>query len=363
MDRLPALIEAAAGVVGEPDLERVLDRLVTEAAHATGARYGALGVLGEHGVLAEFRHTGLTHEEAARIGPLPTGHGVLGTVIRERRTIVVDDIANHPDSYGFPPNHPPMGSFLGVPVSAGGKAFGNLYLTEKREGFTNEDVALVEALSRIAGSAVNTARLQKRLRGLAVVEDRERIARDLHDSVIQDLFAVGLGLQGIAERVQDTSAAATLDDAVDRLDDAVETLRAYIFQLKTPPETRPALDERLQELVVRMGSAYPSNVRLELDITDTDDDLEDQILRIVTEALSNALRHSGGTNIDVNVEAGSNRVLIRVSDDGIGFDTSRPTTGMGLANIAARAEKIGGVLKLRSQPGDGSVVEVVAPSK
>jgi len=363
VDRLPVLIEAAAAVVGELDLERVLDRLVTEAAHATGAKYGALGVLGEHGVLAEFRHTGLTEEEAARIGPLPTGHGVLGTVIRERRTIVVDDIAKHPDSYGFPPNHPPMGSFLGVPVSAGGKAFGNLYLTEKRGGFTNEDVALVEALSRIAGSAVNTARLQKRLRGLAVVEDRERIARDLHDSVIQDLFAVGLGLQGIAERVQDTSAAATLDDAVDRLDDAVEALRAYIFQLKAPPETRLALDERLQELVVRMGSAYPSNVRLELDITDTDDNLEDQILRIVTEALSNALRHSGGTNIDVKVEVGSNRVLIRVADDGVGFDTRRPTTGLGLANIAARAERIGGALTLRSQPGDGSVVEVVAPPR
>ena len=364
VDRLPALIEAAAGVVGELDLERVLDRLVTEAAHATGARYGALGVLGEHGVLAEFRHTGLTKEETARIGALPTGHGVLGTVIRESRTIVVDEIENHPDSYGFPPNHPPMRSFLGVPVVAGGKAFGNLYLTEKPGGFTEEDVSFVEALSRIAGSAVNTARLQERLRMLAVVEDRERIARDLHDSVIQDLFAAGLGLQGISERVQDTSAAAALDDAVDRLDDAVETLRAYIFQLKTPPDTRPALDERLQELVVRMGSAYPSNVHLELDITDIDDDnLEDQILRIVTEALSNALRHSAGNNIDVNVETGSDGISIRVTDDGIGFDTRSPTTGMGLANIAARAEKIGGALTLRSQPGDGLVVEVVAPPR
>ena len=364
VDRLPGLIEAAAGVVGEVDLERVLDRLVTEAASATGAKYGALGVLGEHGVLAEFRHAGLTDEETARIGALPTGHGVLGTVIRENRTIVVDEIGKHPDSYGFPPNHPPMRSFLGVPVVAGGKAFGNLYLTEKSGGFTNEDVALVEALSRIAGSAVNTARLQERLRGLAVVEDRERIARDLHDSVIQDLFAVGLGLQGIAERVEDTTAAATLNDAVDRLDDAVETLRAYIFQLKTPPDARPALDDRLQELVFRMGSAYPSNVRLELDITDVNDDnLEDQILSIVTEAFSNALRHSAGTNIDVQVKTGSDGVSIRVTDNGIGFDTRSPTTGMGLANIAARAEKIGGALTLRSQPGDGSVIEVVALPK
>jgi len=363
VDRLPALIEAAAGVVGELDLERVLDRLVTEAIQATGARYGALGVLGEHGVLSEFRHSGLTEEEASVIGAPPTGRGVLGTVIREKRTIVVREISEHPESYGFPPNHPPMGSFLGVPVSAGGKAFGNLYLTEKSGGFTEDDVALVEALSRIAGSAVNTARLQDRLRGLAVVEDRERIARDLHDSVIQDLFAVGLSLQGISERVQDTSAAQTLADAVDRLDDAVEALRAYIFQLKTSPDRRPALDDRLQELVSRVGSAYPSDVRLEIEITDVDDDhLEDQILKIVTEALSNALRHSEGSSIDVTVKSGSDGVLIRVSDDGIGFDTRRPTAGMGLANIAARAERIGGTMALKSEPGAGAVVEVVVPA-
>jgi signal transduction histidine kinase len=250
-------------------------------------------------------------------------------------------------------------------IEAAAGVVGDLYLTEKPGGFSEENVAFVEALSRIAGSAVNTARLQERLRGLALVEDRERIARDLHDSVIQDLFAVGLGLQGIAERVEDTTAAATLDDAVDCLDDAVEALRAYIFQLKTPPDSIPGLEDRLQELVFRMGSAYPSDLRLELNITDVDDDnLEDQILRIVTEALSNALRHSEGTNIDVKVEAGSDGVLIRVADDGIGFDTRRlTTTGMGLANIAARAERIGGVLNLRSQPGDGSVVEVVTPSE
>lgn len=363
VDRLPGLIEAAAGVVGELDLERVLERLVTEATQATGARYGALGVLGEHGVLAEFRHSGMTVEETAAIGAPPTGRGVLGTVIRENRTIVVDEISEHPDSYGFPPNHPPMGSFLGVPVSAGGKAFGNLYLTDKAGGFTEEDVALVEALSRIAGSAVNTARLQDRLRGLAVVEDRERIARDLHDSVIQDLFAVGLSLQGVSERVVDTGAAAILADAVDRLDDAVEALRTYIFQLKTSPEGRPALDDRLQELISRVGSAYPSTVRLELEIVDVEDaHLEDQILSIVTEALSNALRHSEGSSIDVTVKAGPDGVLIRVTDNGIGFDTHRPRDGMGLANIAVRAQRIGGSVTLTSEPGAGSVIEIAAPA-
>jgi signal transduction histidine kinase len=359
VDRLPGLIEAAAGVVGEVDLEHVLDRLLTEAVSATGARYGALGVLGTHGVLAEFRHVGLSEDEASAIGSPPRGRGVLGTVIKENRAIVLDEISDHPDSFGFPPNHPPMGSFLGVPVSVGGKAFGNLYLAEKLGGFTKDDVALVEALSRIAGSAVNTARLQERLRSLAVVEDRERIARDLHDSVIQDLFAVGLSLQGVAERVQDTVAETTLDTAVDRLDAAVEALRTYIFKLKVRPELRSGLDDRLQELVSRMGSAYPSEVVLELEVDLDDEGLEDQIVKIATEALSNALRHAEANRVDIKVEADSKHLLVRVHDNGTGFDSSRPTKGMGLANIRDRALKIGGVVDIDSSP-EGSAIEVSA---
>ena len=358
---LSELIEAAATVVGEVDLERVLDRLVQEAAVSTGARYAALGVLGDHGVLTEFRHIGLTEEEVARIGALPKGHGVLGTVIRENRTIVLEEISDHPDSFGFPPHHPPMGPFLGVPVSVGGKAFGNLYLTEKPGGFTDDDVVFVEALSRIAGSAVHTARLQERLRAVAIVEDRERIARDLHDSVIQDLFAVGLGLQGVAERVQDTGAAATLDDAVDRLDAAVEALRTYIFQLKETHSAKPGLDDRLQELVSRMGSAYPSSVRLELDVVPIEDEkLEDQIVSIVTEALSNALRHSEAPLVNVKVRV-DDSLLIRIQDNGVGFDPLTPTKGMGLANIRERAASLGGRVTVDSETGDGSVVKIQAP--
>lgn len=359
VDRLPGLIEAAAGVVGEVDLEHVLDRLLTEAVNATGARYGALGVLGPHGVLSEFRHVGISEREAAEIGSLPRGYGVLGTVVTENRTIVLEEISDHSDSFGFPPNHPKMGSFLGVPVSVGGKAFGNLYLTEKAGGFTDDDVALVEALSRIAGSAVHTAGLQERLRSLAVVEDRERIARDLHDSVIQDLFAVGLSLQGVAERVQDTFAETTLDTAVDRLDAAVEALRTYIFKLKVTPELRTGLDDRLQELVSRMGSAYPSEVVLELEVDLDDDILEDQIMKIATEALSNALRHSGAENVDIKVEADSTHLFVRVHDDGIGFDGSQPTKGMGLANIRDRALKVGGIVDIESSP-DGTTIVVSA---
>lgn len=356
--RLPALIDAATSVMEAGDLQQLLRRLVSEARLATGAPYAALGVIGDHGVLVEFIHEGMSTETVARIGTLPKGLGVLGTVVREKKTIRLESIGDHPDSYGFPPNHPVMGSFLGVPVIAGGRAFGNLYLSDKEGGFTDSDVAIIEALSRIAGSALTTARLQERLRSLAVVEDRERIARDLHDSVIQDLFAVGLGLQGVSGMVTDESAAATLESSVDRLDAAVETLRSYVFQLRSGPQDPLQLEDRLQELVSRMGSAYPSEVRLELAITETEKPFDDEILKLVTEALSNALRHSEAAHVDVLVESDSSGWRLRVQDDGVGFDPNLVNQGMGLNNLRSRANLLGGTTTITSSPGIGTVVEI-----
>jgi signal transduction histidine kinase len=361
MQRLPELIEAAAAVVGAGDLEHVLRRLVGEARASTGAKYAALGVIGDHGVLSEFIHEGLSPEQVEQIGSLPTGRGVLGVVVRENRTILLESISDHRDSYGFPPNHPHMTSFLGVPVSAGGKAFGNLYLTDKDGGFTEDDVILIEALSRIAGSAVTTARLHVRLQSIAVGEDRERIARDLHDSVIQDLFAVGLGLQGISERIGDTAAARTLEDAVDRLDAAVETLRSYIFKLRAT-RVRRQLDDRLQEVVSRLGSAYPTAVTLELETVELGNErLEDEVVKIVTEALSNALRHSGGSHIEVVVDSDRTWCRIEIRDDGHGFDPDGPRPGMGLSNLSARASDLGGSVEIDSAPGSGTTVRVRLP--
>lgn len=360
--RLPALIEGATSVLGAGDLQQLLRRLVTEARLATGAPYVALGVIGDHGVLVQFIHEGMSPETVARIGSPPKGFGVLGTVVREKKTIRLESIEDHPDSYGFPPNHPPMGSFLGVPVIAGGKAFGNLYLADKEGGFTDSDVVTIEALSRIAGSALNTARLHERLRSLAVVEDRERIAQDLHDSVIQDLFAVGLGLQGVSGRVTDEVAAAILESSVDQLDAAVEALRSYVFQLRTGPQHPLQLDDRLQELVSRMGSAYPSEVRLEMAIRQTGEEaLHDEILKLVSEAVSNALRHSEAAHVDVLVESDNAGWRLKVQDDGRGFDTNLASQGMGLSNLTARADRLGGTTSITSSPGVGTIVEIEFP--
>jgi signal transduction histidine kinase len=361
VDRLPSLIEAAASVVGAGDLEQLLRRLVAEARAATGAKYTALGVLGEHGVLTEFLHEGLEPEQVALIGSPPTGKGVLGTLVRENRTIRLDSIEEHPDSFGFPAHHPAMHTFLGVPVAAGGRAFGNLYLTEKAGGFTDDDVMVVEALSRIAGAAVTTARLQERLRSIAVGEDRERIARDLHDSVIQDLFAVGLALQGVSERVNDSTAATTIEESIDRLDGVVERLRSYIFELRSSRGDRQ-LDERLQELVARLGSAYPATVILEIGVATLESSqLEDEVVKFVTEALSNALRHSGATEIDVIVDADGGWCHVTVRDNGGGFEVGSSTSGMGLANMTARAARHGGHIDLTSAPDVGTLVEIRFP--
>lgn len=363
LNRFSDLVEAAADAAGEADLDKVLRRLVTEARSATGARYAALGVLGEHGVLSDFIYEGISSEEAEKIGSLPTGRGVLGTVIRLNKTIRLAEIAEHRDTAGFPPHHPPMHGFLGVPVSVGDETFGNLYLTEKRGGFTDQDVTAVEALSRIAGAAVRTSRLQVRLRRMAVVEDRQRIARDLHDSVIQELFAVGLSLQGLSQIVESPQAEATLLDAVDRLDRSVETLRRYIFELRTVESPTRDLAETLRDLVARMGSAYPASVSLHMpDELGPNGRLDDEVSQIVTEALSNALRHSGAESVEVSVTEENTRWLIRVTDDGKGFDVAAPVSGMGLENLRSRIRRVDGELRIVSS-GEGTQVLATLPTR
>lgn len=359
--RLAPLISQAASVEGEADLGRVLRTLVTEVMAATGAPYVAMGVIGEHQVLSDFVYEGITKEHADRIGHLPTGRGVLGTVMRENQTIILERISDHPDSVGFPANHPPMEAFLGVPVSVGGETFGNLYLTDKDGGFTDDDIEVVQAMGRIAGAAIQTARLQGRLRQMAVVEDRQRIARDLHDSVIQDLFAVGLGLQGLGTRIEDEAIAGTLNESIDTLDEAVGTLRRYVFELKDVARPALGMDERIQTLVARMGTVYPANVRLTIEDFESRDS-DDELLMIVTEALSNALRHSHAKSVEIElVKEGGDQVL-RVRDDGVGFEPAPSTgTGMGVANMRTRARGLGGELTISGTQTGGTNVEVRIP--
>lgn len=355
LTRLTPLIGEAASVEGDAELGRLLRTLVNEAKTTTGSAYAALGVLGGHRMLSDFIHQGVSEDVAARIGHPPTGRGVLGAVIHADEAIVLEAISDHPASIGFPEHHPPMESFLGVPVTAGGERFGNLYLTEKEGGFTDADVAVVEALSHIAGAAIQSARLHARLRRVALIEDRQRIARDLHDSVIQDLFAVGLGLQSLAHAQTDENLVDKLTSAIDTLDDSVAMLRRYIFELKESPFPATGLDERLQQLVARLGSAYPARVELSLGTIGDGPWVDDAVL-LATEALSNALRHSGATHVEVSAGLEDDYMVVVVTDNGGGFEDGSEPRGLGLHSMRTRAEAHGGWTTVESSPSQGTSV-------
>ena len=363
--RIRGLIEAAASVVSHVSLSDLLRSTVETAMELTGAAYGALGVLGDHGMLSDFIHAGIDEETAESIGQLPTGRGVLGVITSAAETVRIDDISSHPDSYGFPTHHPSMTTFLGVPVRVGPDVFGNLYLTEKPGGFGEEDEITVELLAVIAGTAVATLRLQERLRRAALTEDRERIARDLHDSIIQDLFAVGLGLQSSRDRVDTEPEVVTerIDDAVERLDATIRSLRSYIFDLRAQvlaPSLRRDITTLAQEL------AEPHDVAVEVLVECAADRVpgpnDGHVYAVAKEALSNALRHSGAARVVVTVRCEGDEISVEVEDDGSGFDRSATGEGMGLTNMAERIAGVGGELTVDSAPGAGTTIRASIPA-
>lgn len=357
------MVAGAAEVTATADLSDLLAATAETARETTGAKYAAIGVIGEHGTLIEFIHVGIPDEVAEAIGPLPTGRGVLGTLIIEAKTIRLDRIQDHPDSSGFPANHPPMTAFLGVPVRAGDHVFGNLYLTEKAGGFTHTDEQLVEALAAIAGSAVANLRLQQKLRRLAVVEDRERIARDLHDAIIQDLFAVGLVVQGLASRMDDARDRHDMEEAVERLDSAITELRRFIFDLKPPVWHDRDLATELTRLVHQLAEPYGVQTRVDVnpDLGRVPNDVIDVASQIVREATSNALRHSESPTVEIAAGSGSGFLILTITDRGKGFDPASVESGLGLSSIRSRAEKAGGDTTLHSRLGRGTTVRVLLP--
>lgn len=359
------LVESAANVAGQVELSEVLRSTVKTGMQLTGARYGALGVLGEHGMVVDFAHVGFEPGVARDIGHLPRGLGVLGTITRRPETIRIDHIGSHPDSVGFPEGHPPMESFIGCPVKVGDQVFGNLYLTEKAGGFTEDDEVLLEFLAVTAGTAISTLRLHERLRRSALHEDRERIARDLHDTIIQDLFAVGLGLQASVARVEDdpSGVRVQLDSAIDKLDDTIASLRRYIFDLRPPVWARPSLEHELRRLIAALADPHDVAVSVDCDLPPgvPEGSIADDLLGVIRESVSNALRHADATSIGVRIALEGDRVRASVSDDGAGFDTSLDSEGLGLANMSERVDQVEGSLFIDSVPGRGTIVHASFP--
>jgi len=362
MDRRDSLIEAGMILASELSLDAVLQRIIELAVEITEARYGALGVIGPDGDLQEFITTGITPEEREAIGAPPHGRGILGALIQEGKPIRLTDISADPRSVGFPPNHPKMLSFLGAPIVVRGEVFGDIYLTEKRgaPAFDERDERDVLVLAAQAGVAIENARLYQEIHRLAVLEDRERIAKDLHDGVIQALFAVGMGLQGTALMSEDEELAGRIEGAVGEIDRVIRDLRNYIFGL------RPGIlaDRQLDEALRHLGEEFQERSGV-VTVVDVDPNVASElttvagdILQLTREALSNVGRHAEASTCRVSVYRSDDQAVLEVDDDGKGFDPETIKRGDGLTNLEARAQALGGIVSIQSVPGKGTTIRV-----
>lgn len=363
--RLRELLDAVLVLGSDLDGPSMLRRIVEAAVALVDARYGALGVLDDAGTgLAQFVTVGLDAAQHHAIGDLPQGHGILGVLIVDAQPLRLPDLREHPDSYGFPEGHPPMRSFLGVPLRVRGRVFGNLYLTDKTnaEVFTDVDEELVVGLATAAGMAIENIRLQRRVQELALVEDRERIARDLHDTVIQRLFASGLSLQRTTKLVRTDAdeAIARIESAVDDLDLTVKHIRSAIFSLETT-RTSPAggLRDRVLVLTNEVESTLGFRPTCMFDgpvDTAVSEDVAAELLATLQEALSNVARHAKASKVEVRVSV-VDQVCLQVLDDGVGPPGPTVRRGHGLRNMEARAVRHGGRFTLQAAPSGGSALE------
>jgi signal transduction histidine kinase len=528
------LLEAGLALASELSLDKVLQRIVELATEVTGARYGALGVIGPDQRISQFITVGITEEQRRAIGDLPVGHGILGVLIGDAKPLRLRNIADHPRSVGFPPNHPPMRSFLGAPVKARNRVFGNIYLTEKQgaQEFSPEDEEALEVLATQAGVAVENARLheeaaqrerrleavreiataildqtepedvldlvaqrarelfdadlsaiaiptaeegslalaaaeglnadplrgldfpmegsvsgdvirsgkpqvlddasadhrthepmvrmgqmgptmfvplaagdrplgtlavanrvggrrfddtelealetfagqasvaleygrvQRELRRMVVMEDRERIAKELHDGVIQSLFAVGMGLQATGTLSKDPDMEDRIEGAVNEIDRVIRDLRNYIFGLRPGILADRQLDQAIRQLAGEFEEKTGVTTVVDIDATVASEltSRAADVIQLAREAFSNVGRHARATTCRVALTRSDEGAVLEIDDDGVGFDLAQAWgKGQGLRNLGERAASFGGRLDVDSAASQGTTVMVTIP--
>lgn len=365
-ERLHALIDAILLIETDADLDGLLSRIIETSCRLVGARYGALGVIDSDGTtLSRFITYGLDPEQRAAIGPEPRGHGLLGEIIRQRSTLRIEELADHPRSSGFPMNHPPMQRFLGVPVSTGdGHIFGNLYLTDPLDGepFSEEDEQLTEAFGRAAGLVIDQELLRSNMRELTLSEERERLARDLHDTVIQRLFGVGLSLQTSLPSIVDDNVRGRINNVLDELDTTIHEIRTTIFEIDQDRTGGQSLEERVYglsaEVESRLGVLVDVKIAAGID-HQVGPQCAQHCVQALREILSNVVRHSQATAVDIQIDTIDTLIEIIVHDDGIGF-LPNVGSGRGVRNLSSRARELGGNCTIKSKIGGGTTVRWTA---
>ena len=365
-DLLEAVDAATRAVASVLSVDEVLQVIVDQVRPLVGARYAALGIVDARGVIERFITSGLSDEGRARIGNLPRGHGFLGLIIQENRSFRIPDINTDPRRYGFPPNHPPMTSFLGVPVTVKGRSVGNLYLTNKRDAveFTAADQAIVESFGRHAAIAIENARLHEQVHRLAIVDERDRIGKDLHDGIIQSIYAVGLSLEDVPELI-----AEDPDEVVERVERAIDTLHLTIRDIRNfIIGLRPELlgGTTLLAGVAALIDDFRRNSMVDVEMavgavpSEPPETVTSHLLGIVNESLSNVARHSGATRAWIDVTGDERSLTISVRDNGHGFEPGGVAAlgHQGLRNMRSRAADISAMMDISSAPEQGTEVRV-----
>lgn len=363
-----AMTDAVLAIASERSVEPVLRKLVDEARTLADARYAALGVPDGEGGFAQFLTAGMTERQLDALGELPRAHGMLGAMLEERAPFRTGDIQQDPRFQGWPAEHPSMHSFLGVPIVSKGTVIGAFYLTDKRgrrgAQFTEDDERVIEALAAHAAIAIENARLHERSRELSTVEERKRLARELHDSVTQTLFSLSLTAEAAAAHLDSDAAQARaeLDQLRELARAAMEEMRALIFELRPAELEADGLVPALRKHVEVLRRVYDRRIELVVDgERRLEPALEKGVFRIAQEALGNALRHAEAERIEVGIRMPDGSVELSVSDDGRGFDpieaqvTSRR---LGLVSMRERAEELAGELRIDSHLGGGTTVRL-----
>lgn len=371
--QLNALDQAVRGISGVLNLDRVLQVIVDRVRELVEAQYAALGIVDGDGNIERFITSGISAEERRRIGALPRGRGLLGLIIRENRTYRIPDIAVHAERYGFPPEHPEMHSFLGMPIVTQGATVGRLYLTNKLGAaeFSPDDQRLVEMFALHAGIAIENARLHDQVQRLAVVDERDRISRDLHDSVIQAIYAQTLALDDVPELVAEDpdEARRRVDEAIDALHAVIRDIRNFIFGLRPVLLESGTLADGIEHLATELRRNGGVEVGVSVDAAAVEDlpiELVAELLSIVREGLSNIARHASATRALVSLaDSSSGQLRLELSDNGRGFhaDDNVARGHHGLANMRVRTEALGGKFELSSGDGAGTRIIITLPRR
>jgi signal transduction histidine kinase len=380
-DQFEALNTALLALATELELGVVLQKVVDLSRELVKARFGALGVLDYEGKYFEqFITSGISEEDRARIGEPPQGHGLFGVLVHDGEPIRVDDIGGHQSAEGFPPHHPAMQSMIGVPIVSKGSVIGDIYLTDKiivgdaENGtygpFTDEDQQLLEMFANQAAIAIENARLYRQVQELAILQERERFGMDLHDGIIQSIYAVGLMLENTQRRIakDPKESQNQITKAIHALNDVISDLRNYILDLRPQRFQGRNLKEGLEELARALRANTFMTVNLDFDGVSPEVLRPEQtveILHIAQEALNNVRKHARATDVDIQVMWDEDELMLLVEDNGTSINTKEILwpTGDGLRNMRERATSLDGEILIGPREKGGTRVALKVPIK